>query len=387
MIEYFPEGLCCSKKTCIIHLFIAKVMSLKLNAFQTNFGENMDAQFKYCQKCGSMLPAAALVCPRCGAPAPGTFFFSPDPTVPLPAPAGAGRSARFWIGLAAIIGGSLCSCLALVMIVVYAMNGLKPSQSVAAVVDQPSETPSIEQPTTLPPAEDPAIEATEITLPTEEPLPAPSVTPDQPTPTETPPPVPPADAGATRYFDDFSNINGPWKQVFNTDYSMGYFQHGNYAITLNIPQKMAFSIPPYSFTRPVKNLIIKVKVTGDGGNGFYGLLCHFIDANNYYRVSFSDTQFAVDKFVEGKRSELTQPYWKPIIAYQPAADGYMNVILACTEGRIQLLVNDVGQVIVSDQDLSEGDAALFAASGDKKSATAVYEEAFFDDFSAELPAP
>jgi hypothetical protein len=166
---------------------------------------------------------------------------------------------------------------------------------------------------------------------------------------------------------------------------MGYFQHGNYAIVMNIPQKMAFSIPPYSFTRPVKNLLIKVKVTGDGGNGFYGLLCHFKDAKNYYRVSFSGVQFAVDKIIDGKRSELTQPYWKAIIAYQPEADGYMNVTLACTEGRIQLLVNDVGQVIVSDEDLTEGDAALFVASGDKKGEYGVYEQAFFDDFSAELP--
>ena len=347
----------------------------------------MEAQYKYCQKCGAMLPTATLVCPRCGAPTPGTFFFSPDPAVPAPAPSGAGRSARFWIGLAAIIGGSLCSCLALVMVVIYAMGGLNPSQIVSANVDQPSATPSLAESVTEPTAADPTKEITEITPPTAEPLPEPSVTPKKPTPTETPPPVPPANGGATTYFDDFSNINGAWNQINSADFTMGYFQHGNYAMVMNIPQKMGISIPPYAFTRPIKNLIIKVKVTGDGGNGFYGLLCHFKDAKNFYRVSFSGTQFAVDKIIDGQRSDLTQPYWKPLIAYKPEADGYMNVTLACTEGRIQLLVNDVGQVIVSDEDLTEGDAVLFVASGDKKGETGVYEEAFFDDFSAELPVP
>jgi hypothetical protein len=347
----------------------------------------MDAQFKYCQKCGAMLATATLVCPRCGAPAPGTIFFSADPPVTAPAPSTAGRGARYWIGLTAIIGGSLCSCLALVMMAISAMNGLNPSPSVSAVVNQPSATPHIQQPITVPPTEDPAIKKTEITPPTEQPLPAPSNTPDQPTPTETPSSTPSSAGGATQFFDDFSNINGPWRQDFTADYNMGNYQKGNYGITLNIPQKMAFSIPPYPFTRPIKGMIIKVKVYGDGGNGFYGLLCHFVDGKNFYRVSFSGVQFAVDKVINGQRTDLTQPYWQNLISYQPAADKYMNVVLACTQGRIQLLVNDVGQVIVSDEDLTEGDAALFVASGDKKGATGLYEEAFFDDFSAELPAP
>jgi hypothetical protein len=47
-------------------------------------------------------------------------------------------------------------------------------------------------------------------------------------------------------------------------------------------------------------------------------------------------------------------------------------------------VNDVGQEIITDTDLDQGDALLFAASGIKKDSSGVYEQAFFDDFSAEL---
>ena len=345
----------------------------------------MDSQFKSCQKCGATLPPGTLVCPRCNSPAPDTFFFSPDPAAMAPASSSSGHGARFWIGLVAIIGGSLCSCLAVAMIgfyIYYTFGGMKSSQSISAITETPSSEAPLVQSGALSPAENPVIQ---ITPATEEPLLAPHVTPDQLAPAENPPATSPSGGGDPRFFDDFSNINGAWKQVNNDDYTMGYFQHGNYAITLNVPNKMAVSKPPYAFSRPVKGLLINVKVTGEGGNGFYGLLCHFQDAKNYYRVSFSGTQYAVDKIVDGQRRELTQPFWKKLIAYQPEADGYLHVSLACTDGRLQILVNDVGQEIVDVPDLSEGDVALFAASGDKKDQNGLYEGAYFDDFSAELP--
>ncbi|HEX7556758.1 MAG TPA: hypothetical protein VF338_09055, partial [Leptolinea sp.] len=192
---------------------------------------------------------------------------------------------------------------------------------------------------------------------------------------------------ATQFTDDFSNNNSGWKQFKSDDYAMGYSTDGKYGISLNIPNKIAYARPPYNFTNPVKNIVIKAKVAGSGGNGSYGLFCHFKDGKNYYRISFSGVKFGVDKVIDGQRTDLTKPYWKDIIAYQPEADGFMNVILACEDGRIQLLVNDTGQAIISDEDLTAGDAAIYVQSGDQKDKNGVYEQALFDDFSAELPKP
>ena len=36
-------------------------------------------------------------------------------------------------------------------------------------------------------------------------------------------------------------------------------------------------------------------------------------------------------------------------------DGYVTITLACEEGRIQLLIDDIGQEIITDTDLNEGD--------------------------------
>ena len=339
----------------------------------------------HCEKCHQALAPEAVLCPNCGAPAPGVYFFEPSqPPVPSRA-SNSGRGARFWIGLAGIIGGSLCGCLALVMgISFFASGGMstpglsQPNQPAAPLqtTQQPSET--MTPPTTASPAAPPALEAT----PTPMDMPA-DIPTDTPMPSETPSSNP-VNSSATQYFDDFSNINGGWMNVFEDNYSMEYFQGGKYAIALRVPQLMAMAFPPYPFTKPIKNIAVSVKAQGEGGNGFYGVLCHYQDQSNYYRASFSGDQYAVDKMVNGQLTPLTSPFWKPILAYQPDADGYISITLICADGRIQLLVNDMGQEIITDTDLDQGDALLFAASGDTTNADGVYEQAFFDDFSAEL---
>jgi hypothetical protein len=322
----------------------------------------------HCQKCQQPLAPGVLVCPNCGTPAPGVFFFEPSQAPAPSGPATSKRDARFKLGLAGIIGGSLCGCLALVLGFVYLSGGgskTSPPAQVPAVPPAQEVTPNVI--TT-------ATSTQEATL-TEVPA-APALLGETP--------VYPVDGGTTKYFDDFSNINGPWKNTSDDSYSMGYFQKGNYSIALRVPQKMAVAFPPYPFTKPIKNIIVSVKAKGNGQDGFYGLLCHFQDKDNYYRVSFTGDQYAVDKRVNGQLTELTSPFWKKIIAYQPDSDGYITIILACTDGRVQLVVDDIGQEIITTTDLDQGDALLFAASGTEKDDSGVYEQAFFDDFSAEL---
>jgi hypothetical protein len=344
----------------------------------------------HCEKCHQALAPGAVLCPNCGTPAPGVYFFEPSQPPVSPGPANSGRGARFWLGLAGIIGGSLCGCLALVMgILFFASGGInipahsQSNQPVAPpqTTQQPSEIPSTQMTSpTASPAAPPAPEATDIPTPSDTPADIPT---DTPMPSETPSPNP-VSSRATQYFDDFSNINGGWANIAEDSYSMEYFQGGKYAIALRVPEKMAIALPPYPFTKPIKNMIVSVKATGEGEDGFYGVLCHYQDQNNYYRVSFSGGQYAVDKMVNGQLTQLTSPFWKPILAYQPDANGYIAITLACVDGRIQLLVNDMGQESITDTDLDQGDALLFAASGTKSNSSGMYEQAFFDDFSAEL---
>jgi hypothetical protein len=324
-----------------------------------------------CQKCHYSLQPGALICPNCGTPAPGVSVFEPEqPQVSSPESYKPGKSKRFWLGLFVIVGGSLCGCLALVMgFLTFTGELSKSSNLIQSKPITPSAvSPQISQPQSLKSTS--TIEAAVFPPAQKE------------TPTENS-----SMSNATQYFDDFSNLSSGWENSSLDSFTMGYFQKGNYAIKINVPMKMTFAIPPYPFKKPVENIIFSVKAQGSGGNGFYGVMCHYQDKYNFYRISFSGDKFAVDKMVKGQLTELTQPFWKKLIAYTPAADGYMTIQMACTDGRIQLLVNDIGQVIINNEDLDHGDVTLFAAAGDKKNADGVYEQAFFDDFSAELPQP
>jgi len=344
----------------------------------------------HCQQCNQKMALGAVICPNCGAPAPGVYIFQPaQPPVPS-APSSSRRSGRFWLGIAGIIGGGLCSCLALVLGFLTLTGGLPGTPAVSQ--SNPSSQEAAPLQITEPPSEGPSLtltSPTEVTaavpVQSETPAEIPAAPPRQ-TETETPS-TNPVGSNLTQFIDDFSNINGPWETVTIDTYTSGYFQHGNYAISLNVPQKMAIVLPPYPFAKPVKNIIVSVKTKGDGGNGFYGMLCHYQDHDNYYRASISGDQYAVDKIVNGQRTELTSPYWKKILDYHPNADGYITLSLACLDGRVQLVVDEVGQEMITTEDLDWGDVMLFAASGTQKNADGIYEQGFFDDFSAELPQP
>jgi hypothetical protein len=287
-----------------------------------------------------------------------------------PAPMRKSRGRRFWIGLILLIGGGMCACGFLV-VGLFSLGGggsQQPSQSQSLYAGPISEA----QPAV-------AISATPATA-------------DQPAQLEQPSQTPaavtqPAAAanGANVFSDDFSNLNGGWADKSDDNYRMGYFQQGNYAMSVRVPNKMAIAFPPYPFSKPIQGVTVQVKAkSSDGGDGYFGVVCHFVDKNNYYRVSFTNTQFAVNKLINGQYSELTTPYWAPLIGYTPEADGYLRITTVCADGRIQVVVNDVGQSLISDSDLSEGDVLLFAASGSQKNDDGLYEQAFFDDFSAQL---
>lgn len=84
-------------------------------------------------------------------------------------------------------------------------------------------------------------------------------------------------------------------------------------------------------------------------------------------------------------THLTDPVWKQMIAYDPGSDGGFEITLACIDGRIQLMIDDIGQEIITDTDPTEGDAAIFVWAGTQPDDGGVYMRGYFDDFSVELP--
>ena len=332
----------------------------------------MQSSPQVCSKCSAVLANGVLVCPKCGAPAANSFFLTPQVEARSPR-----RGSRFWIGLSLLLGGGACACLAVGMIALYLTGNLNLFNS-------------------SPPGADLAAQQTAPVVVTQVTATQPAATVTSPAPA-TSTPLPPASAPTAQivtaspaaqvrfYSDDFSDPNSGWDVQVKDTYSVDYYPGGVYGMTLKTPSKMAVVIPPYPFTRPVGDLVINVKLKGEGGNGYYGVMCHRTDPKNYIQVSLANGYYAVVKVVDGNANALTDPYWKEIIQYAPDAEGWVRVSLVCGFGRIQLLVDDIGQEIITETDLTTGDAALFVSAGDKVDAQGVYMQGFFDDFTAEIP--
>ncbi len=320
-----------------------------------------------CEKCKAPIPPGTLLCPHCGAPTPNVVLFQEDMTAPAPVGSTAKRSTRYWIGLLGILGGGLCSCLSVAGLAFYLLSGTNPlPDETTAIQEQP---PSVEQSTSLPPPEEDA--GVTPTSPPEKTL--------KPTTGKTKQPA------ARSFADDFSNPDGGWKKITNENYSMGYTPDGTYNLVLRIPDETVVSYPPHGFAVPVSDVVVRFRASGQTGDGSFGVICHLKDNKNFYRISFKEGFYAVDQFENGEYFELTKPIFKPLIAYQPAPDGMMNIEVACMDGRIQLVVNEVGQEIITVSDQASGDICLFAASRQQAGPDGVYMQAYFDDFSAELP--
>ena len=337
----------------------------------------MESSPDLCQKCGKPLPSGAIICPNCSAPKPGAYLFTPENGE---GSAPGGRGLRFWFGLALLIGGSLTSCISLASMAVYLLGGFQGTGSSVAL-NEPTASQAI-----------PSASLVSMTATMQPPTVTvtytsqvmPSQTATLAAPTQTATPISLVNAVPASYSDDFEDVESGWTRDYDDRYNLDYAPEGNYRIELSIPDNMAVSVPPYPFEHPMYNMIVSVRAKGEGGNGFYGLLCHLQDDKSYYRAGISNGFYTIHKVINKQLTQLTDPPWKPIIEYEPDADGYVTMTLACEDGRIQLLIDDIGQEIITDTDLNEGDGAIFVWAGNQPDDEGVYMRGYFDDFSVEL---
>lgn len=333
----------------------------------------------YCQKCGKPLSNDTLFCGSCGQPVPGVSFFTPPEGAATARPKPA-RGPRFWFGVISLIGGSLTSCGSLVALAAYLIGGF-PGLGGTAAAFEPTPTQIIPtltvafQTATFEPSSTPMSTASRTVE-----VPA-TFTPGPPSST----PKPQAAARSGSYADDFENVESGWTRLYEDTYNLDYAPDGNYRIELKMPDRMVASEPPLKLEGPFYNMILSVRAKGEVGNGYYGLLCHYQDETNYYRAGIANGYYTISKLVNGSLTYLVDPPWKPILLYEPDDDGYVKLTLACEDGRIQLLIDDVGQEIITDTDLNQGNAALFVSAGNQPNSEGVYMRGYFDDFSVEIP--
>ena len=338
----------------------------------------MDTSSKFCHTCGKFISTNELVCKQCGAVSPGVHYFPSESSRTTTAKKPR-RGARFWLGLTALVGGVLTSCLSLSAILVYVLwgslgiGGLTAGLNATVVPTIPPVTAAVQTPTLAS-----VVMATPTSRPTAEDVVA-------ATPTETLATLAIVNDSPGIYTENFEDVESGWERLYEEEFNLDYAPGGIYRIEMKMPNRMVASEPPYPFEGPLTSMHISVRARGEGGNGYFGVMCHFKDDYNYYRAGVSISgEYMISKLVNGSLSYLTDPPWKPILLYAPDEQGFVSMTLVCEDGLIQLMIDEIGQEILTDTSLDQGVAAIFVSAGDQPDDEGVYMRAYFDDFTLEL---
>ncbi|MEX2160676.1 MAG: serine protease [Anaerolineales bacterium] len=160
-----------------------------------------------------------------------------------------------------------------------------------------------------------------------------------------------AGVGAPALFDDFSDPASGWVNEADR-----YYLNGRYFMEINPPNSGTADFLVQDFADVV--ISVDVNIERAAGDGDIGILCRFVDANNFYALEVSeDGYYTIWKVVNGEKVYLVE--WTPSDLIP--TDGSPFVLLAACGGS-QLSVGIDGELLatVTDTDLSFGYIGLTA---------------------------
>lgn len=233
----------------------------------------------------------------------------------------------------------------------------EPTGTTAPRTPAPTRTPVPQSPT-----------ATGLAFPT-----LPPVTPTGPR--TTPPTDTPAPTFEFSFRDDFESPTG-WAEVDEINFEVGYsFGHYRMFVGLVTGDSPIFSIRQ----REYADLTITVDVIRQEGpqNGYYGVLCRFIDSDNYYRFVVSpDGNYSIGKKSGGAYTELAAGLDGEIYL----KDKVNSIRAACLGDRLVLYINGK-QVLAATDDAHQSGFVGLAAGTLDTAGLIVY----FDNYEVRKP--
>jgi hypothetical protein len=192
------------------------------------------------------------------------------------------------------------------------------------------------------------------------------------------------------YEVDFTTSGKGWEEVINSVEGIGYNVNKKcYTFLVMDSNSVVYSIAPLPFKQPYHDM--SVTFTGRAVNGesmSYGLLYRVKTGGNFYYVGISKNMLTMKKVIDGQWSTLTYPEWIEIQEYNPLQNGNLTVQVTYIGDVTTVNIGGIDQVRVVDDDLKEGDVALFVDSngvpGGGSDIGGVYGHAEFDYFAASL---
>lgn len=219
-------------------------------------------------------------------------------------------------------------------------------------------------------------------MPTDTPIPSPTLTPTiiwfPPTATPTPPPTLPITPtldlhptlGEVLFSDDFSDPS-PWTLTQTSTSSIAL---GNYALTLALDQPGGYL---YSLRKEPLLSDFYLEITASPslcrGADEYGLLLRVSPALEFYRFSLAcDGRVRLDKFYKGKASS-PQP-WALSGSVPPGAPSTSRIAVWAKGKEMRFYINQEYQFSIKDPSLPSGTIGVFIRSAGDNAVTVSFSD-------------
>ncbi len=178
-------------------------------------------------------------------------------------------------------------------------------------------------------------------------------------------------SGATLLFEDFSDKKSNWEEVNNV-YELKLYSPQGYFVSVNPPDGRTISTSGKVFSDAKLSVEVQ-KITGPG-NTNYGLICRYLDKQNYYAFSISADGYAgIIKVENGKPSMISgdQYIYSELIK---EADAINSLIASCIGDTLSLNINGTDLITVKDSSFSIGELGLFLETSSEGGASAQFNQ-------------
>lgn len=338
-------------------------------------GTQLNPEWVFCENCGKPVPAGAVpppppppqepvrtaptpVAPQPPVPqtppapvAPARPVYAPVPPAAPPAPKKSGS--KVWI-IILIVALAACCCLTAILGYVFRDKWLP--ENITGLLATP--TSAVVQPVA-------------------------PIQPQSPT-------VAPVQSGhsTVQYQDDFSRSNDMWNTFDDADAYSGFSEGGVYAIAVRTSNMEIFAYPYVDAGRTLDDVTVNVSAYKVEGEGDWGIMCRYVDLNNFYRVAIDSGAFAIYKVIDNEVTYLTSPEWIESNSLDP--NGYENgqipISLTCSGNQIHFETDGYTMYDVNDDSLPSGDFRIYAGSYDTVGdVEGYYMKVLFDNFSFVAP--
>lgn len=191
--------------------------------------------------------------------------------------------------------------------------------------------------------------------------------------------VNPVTAGKQVLFHDtFSDTDSGWPSASDAEKTAGYLADGTYQIQAMTTQQDVWAHPGQAFS-DVSVEVDATKSSGPENNGF-GVICRFVDNDNFYYFMVSSDGFQViGKYEGGENKYLTAEQMQPTAAINAGSSGN-HLRGDCVGSTLTLYANGQQISSITDTSFTSGDVGLIVGTFDDPNVGVT-----FDNFTVYQP--